>query len=57
MFWELLLLGVGLRHARVSKAGASRPPWTWAGFAFIFVGGSLPVSIEAGRLYSNIISA
>ena len=54
VFWDLRLLGVGLRHAPVSKVGASLLPWTWAGFAIMFVSGSLLVSIEAGRLYSNI---
>jgi len=54
VFWDLRLLGVGLRRAPVSKVGASLLPWTWAGFAIMFVSGSMLVTIEAGRLYSNI---
>ena len=54
VFWDLRLLGVGLRRAPVSQVGASLLPWTWAGFAIMFVSGSMLVTIEAGRLYSNI---
>jgi hypothetical protein len=54
VFWDLRLLGVGLRRAPVSKVGASLLPWTWAGFAVMFVSGSMLITIEAGRLYSNI---
>jgi hypothetical protein len=54
VFWDLRLLGVGLRRAPVSKVGASLLPWTWAGFAVMFVSGSMLVTMEAGRLYSNI---
>lgn len=54
VFWDLRLLGVGLRRAPVSIVGASLLPWTWAGFAVMFVSGSMLVTIEAGRLYSNI---
>lgn len=54
IFWDLRLLGVGLRHAPVSKIGASLLPWTWAGFAVMLISGSMLVTIEAGRLYSNI---
>jgi len=54
VFWDLRLLGVGLRHAPVSKVGASLLPWTWTGFAIMFISGSMLVTIEAGRLYSNI---
>jgi hypothetical protein len=54
VFWDLRLLGVGLRRAPVSQVGASLLPWTWAGFAIMFVSGSLLVTMEAGRLYGNI---
>jgi hypothetical protein len=54
VFWDLRLLGVGLRRAPVSQVGASLLPWTWAGFAVMFVSGSMLVAMEAGRLYSNI---
>jgi hypothetical protein len=54
VFWDLRLLGVGLRRAPVSQVGASLLPWTWAGFAIMFVSGSMLVTIEAGRLYINI---
>ena len=54
VFWDLRLLGVGLRSAPVSQVGKSLLPWTWSGFGVMFVSGSLLVVMEAGRLYSNI---
>jgi len=54
VFWDLRLLGVGLRRAPVSQVGKSLLPWTWSGFGVMFVSGSLLVAIEAGRLYFNI---
>jgi hypothetical protein len=54
VFWDLRLLGVGLRHAPVSRVGASLLPWTWAGFTIMFISGALLVCMEAGRLYTNI---
>ena len=50
VFWDLRLLGIGLRRAPVSQVGKSLLPWTWAGFATMFISGSLLVIIEAGRL-------
>lgn len=54
VFWDLRLLGVGLRRAPVSQVGKSLLPWTWSGFGVMFVSGSLLVVMEAGRLYFNI---
>ena len=54
VFWDLRLLGVGLRHSAVSRVAKSLLPWTWGGFALLFVTGSLLVVMEAGRLYNNI---
>jgi hypothetical protein len=54
VFWDLRLLGVGLSRAPVSEVGKSLLPWTWAGFGVMFLSGSLLVTIEAGRLYSNV---
>jgi len=54
VFWDLRLLGIGLHRAPVSQVGKSLLPWTWGGFAVMFVSGSLLVTIEAGRLYSNL---
>ena len=54
VFWDLRLLGVGLRTTPVSQVGKSLLPWTWAGFVVMFLSGSLLVVMEAGRLYDNI---
>ena len=54
VFWDLRLLGIGLRRAPVSQVGKSLLPWTRGGFAVMFLSGSLLFTIEAGRLYSNI---
>jgi hypothetical protein len=54
VFWDLRLLGLGLRKAPVSRVGNSLLPWTWGGFALMFTSGSLLVIMEAGRLYTNI---
>ena len=54
IFWDLRLLGVGLRSTPVSQVGKSLLPWTWAGFAVMFLSGALLVVMEAGRLYENI---
>jgi hypothetical protein len=54
VFWDLRLLGVGLRRAPVSQIGKSLLPWTWSGFLVMFLSGSLLVVMEAGRLYFNL---
>lgn len=54
VFWDLRLLGIGLRRAPVSQVGKSLLPWTWAGFTAMFLSGSLLVIIEAGRLYNSV---
>lgn len=54
VFWDLRLLGIGLKRTPVSQVGHSLLPWTWSGFAVMFVTGSLLFTLEAGRLYQNI---
>lgn len=54
VFWDLRLLGVGLRRAPVSQVGKSLLPWTWSGFGVMFLSGSLLVVMEASRLYFDI---
>jgi hypothetical protein len=54
VFWDLRLLGVGLRQVPVSQVGRSLLPWTWGGFGVMFLSGALLVVMEAGRLYDNI---
>ena len=54
IFWDLRLLGVGLRGTPVSQVGKSLLPWTWAGFSVMLVSGLPLVAMEAGRLYGNI---
>jgi len=53
MFFDLRLLGLGLKRTPVSEAAARLLPWTWGGFAVMAVSGSLLISSEAERLYSN----
>ena len=54
VFWDLRLLGLGIRRAPVSEMGKSLLPWTWSAFGVMFLSGSLLVVMEAGRLYSNV---
>ncbi len=54
VFWDLRLLGFGLRGVRISRVGGALLPWTWAGFTIMLASGSLLVCTEAGRLYENI---
>ncbi len=54
VFWDLRLLGLGLRGVPVSQVGRSLLPWTWSGFGVMFLSGSLMVVMEAGRLYGDI---
>ena len=56
VFWDLRLLGFGLRRTAVSEVGKSLLPWTWGGFSVMLFSGAFLVIIEAGRLYTNIFS-
>jgi hypothetical protein len=51
---DLRLLGFGLRREPVSAVLQQVLPWTWAGFAIMFISGSLLVSSEAVKLYSSL---
>ena len=51
---DLRLLGVGLRREPVSGVLQQVLPWTWAGFALMFVTGGLLVSSEAVKLYNSV---
>lgn len=51
---DLRLLGFGLRREPVAAVLAQVLPWTWAGFALMFVTGILLVSSEAVKLYSSL---
>ena len=53
VYWDLRLLGLGLRRTAVSELGRQLLPWTWGGFSVMFVSGSLLAWSEAGRLYNN----
>ncbi|MEI9813945.1 MAG: DUF6644 family protein [Acidobacteriota bacterium] len=53
LFFDLRLLGFGLRRVSVSAAARTLLPWTWAGFAVMLVSGGLLVSSEATRLFTN----
>jgi hypothetical protein len=54
IYWDLRLLGFGLRRSAVSEVGRQLLPWTWGGFSVMFISGSLLAWCEAGRLYSNL---
>ena len=54
IFWDLRLLGFGLRHARVSRVAETLLPWVWVGFGVLIISGSLLIWMEAGRLYHNV---
>ena len=54
VYWDLRLLGFGLRRSAVSELGRQLLPWTWSGFSVMVVSGGLLFWCEAGRLYSNI---
>jgi hypothetical protein len=53
VYWDLRLLGFGLRRSAVSELGTQLLPWTWGGFSVMFLSGALLFWCEAGRLYSN----
>jgi hypothetical protein len=52
LFWDLRLLGIGLKRTPVSTL-ARLLPWTWGGFSVMFITGSLLITSEAERLYAN----
>ena len=54
VYWDLRLLGLGLKRSAVSELGRELLPWTWGGFAVMFVSGLLLAWCEAGRLYCNV---
>lgn len=54
VYWDLRLLGLGLRRSAVSELGRQLLPWTWGAFSIMFMSGALLAWCEAGRLYSNI---
>ena len=53
VYWDLRLLGFGLRRCPVSEVGRCLLPFTWGGFSLMFVSGVFLVWCEAGRLYTN----
>ncbi len=52
-FWDLRLLGVGLKNTPVSRIGSALLPWTWTGFVIMFGSGSLLVWMRAAQYYGN----
>jgi len=48
---DLRLLGLGMRSQPVSRVAGRLLPWTWGGFAFQAVSGSLLLASEAARVY------
>jgi len=53
MWFDLRLLGFGLRRTPVSEAAARLLPWTWGGFSAMALTGGLLITSEAERLYFN----
>ena len=53
LFVDLRLLGLGMRRQAVSSIVAQVLPWTFFGFAFMFVTGSLLAWAEPVKLYRS----
>lgn len=53
-FVDLRLVGSGFKRAPVSQIARQLLPYTWAGFAVLFVSGSVLILAEAVTLYENI---
>lgn len=51
--YDLRLLGLAMRHQRVSKVARQILPWTWLGFAVQVITGMLLFSSEALKIYTN----
>ena len=54
VWWDLRLLGVGMRRVRVSEFYRRLMPWTFGGFAVMFITGLLLFSGFATKAYGNI---
>jgi hypothetical protein len=50
---DLRLLGLVLKREPVSQVAGQLLPWTWAGFAVMFVSGSLLFWAEAATIFVN----
>lgn len=54
VFWDLRLLGRGLKTVPLKQLGSSLLPFTWVGCSILLISGSLLFTLEAGRLYLNV---
>jgi hypothetical protein len=54
-FLDLRLLGWGLRERRVTDVARQLLPWTWVGFALMFVSGGLIFTSDPPRYYEGIL--
>ena len=54
LWWDLRLLGVGLRNVRVSELYRRLMPWTLTGFLVMFITGLLLFTGFATKAYGNI---
>jgi hypothetical protein len=50
---DLRLLGISMKNAPVSKLFSQILPWTWGGFAVMFISGLLLFASEAKDNYAN----
>jgi len=50
---DLRLLGLGLRHVKVSAVAAAMAPWTTAGFVIVFVTGPVLFAWDSNRYVKN----
>jgi len=53
VWFDLRLLGVSMRHRSVSEVFAGVMPWSFVGFAVMFISGGLLFWSEAVRAWSN----
>jgi hypothetical protein len=51
--FDLRLLGLAMKRARVGELGARLLPWTWLGFAVQVVTGAVLFASEAVKIYAN----
>ena len=53
VFLDLRLVGIGLARRRVSDVAEQLLPWTWVGWALMFLSGALIFTSDPVRYYGN----
>ena len=55
VFLDLRLLGAGFRNRRVTDLAEQLLPWTWIGYALMFLSGALIFSSDPVRYYNSAL--